>query len=146
MAGAVVVDASLAVQWAIVEPLRPEARALLLAWDRDQVVRLVPSLFLSELNSPLLKLRRQGLITIEEAEQARDEVLAAVEVVNDSRELTRRALAIADGLSLRVAYDSLYAALAEAEGCELWTADERFYNTARARFAFVHWLGEIVEP
>ena len=146
MAASVVVDISLAVKWAIPKQLRPEARALLLTWERDQVARLVPSLFLSEPNSPLLKLRRQGLITLSEAERARADVLSAVQVVPDSVELTLRALAIADGLRLRVANDSLYAALAEAEVCELWTADERFRNAAQGRFPWVHWLGEVARP
>lgn len=63
MAGAVVVDTSLATKWILEEPLTQAARGMLLAWERNQVVRLVPSLFLSELNVPLLRLRRQGLIT-----------------------------------------------------------------------------------
>ena len=142
MPGTVVVDVSLAVKWAIVEPLRAEARALLIAWEREQVARLVPSLFLSELNTPLLRLRRQGMITLEDAQQAKAAVLAAVQVVPDSLDLTARALTIADGLGLRAAYDSLYAGLAESRGCQFWTADESFWNAARARFQFVHWLGE----
>lgn len=146
MAGTVVVDASLAVKWALEEPFTQQARDLLLVWEQAQVMRLVPSLFLSEVNSPLLKLRREALITFAEANRARDDILAAVRAFPDSSQLTRRALAIADSLGLRVANDSLYVALAEARGCELWTADERYFNAARPRFPRVHWVGEVPHP
>lgn len=142
MSGTVVVDASLATKWVLPEPYRVEARNLLLDWERDGTARLVPSLFLSEVNSPLLRLRRQALITPADARRAFGDLLAAITVRPDEPTLASRAFAIADGLGMRAAYDSLYIALAEREGCELWTADERLYNAVRASYPFVHWVGE----
>ncbi len=143
MSGSVVVDASLAIKWVLVEPYRAQARALLIDWERDEVDRLVPLLFLSELNTPLLKLRRQGAITAADAGRAFGDVLAAVVLAPEDEALVRRAFAIADRLMLRTAHDSLYVALAEREGCELWTADERFFNLASPAFPFVRWVGEV---
>ena len=57
-----------------------------------------------------------------------------------------RALQLASQLSQNAAYDAHYLALAESLGCELWTADERFYRAASPSIANVRWLGEFPEP
>lgn len=146
MNGSVVVDASLAVKWVLIEPFRTEARRLLDDWEQHGVRRIVPCLFLSEINTPLLKLRREGQITLAAARLGREGILAAVTVVPDTAVITLRALEIADVLALRTAHDSLYIALAEREDCDLWTADERFYNVAHARFRLVRWIGALPPP
>jgi predicted nucleic acid-binding protein len=53
-----------------------------------------------------------------------------------------RALMLADTLGLSAAYDMHYLALAEAIGCELWTADAKFHRQAQPHFANVHLLDE----
>lgn len=68
--------------------------------------------------TPLLRRRRDATLTFTDVESARRDVLAAVTVVAEDAELAARALAIADDLALRNGYDSLYAALAEREGCD----------------------------
>jgi predicted nucleic acid-binding protein len=40
------------------------------------------------------------------------------------------------------AYDVTYLALAQLEGVELWTADERLYNAVKGKLAWVRWVGE----
>jgi predicted nucleic acid-binding protein len=146
MPDVVVVDASLAVQWAVQEPFTAEALALRAGWRQRVEQVLAPPLFLSEVNSPLLKLRRAGLLTIQGAAAAFTAVLTGVTIIPDDLPLTRRAFAIADGLNLRSAHDSLYVALAEREGAELWTADERFYNLAHTAFPIIRWVGELAAP
>jgi predicted nucleic acid-binding protein len=143
MAGAVVVDTSFAAAWGLEEPQTPVARVLLAEWEQQRVAWLAPSLFLSEINTPILKLRRLGLMTAADATRAIYNILAAVTVLPNAPELTRRAFEIADSLALRTAHDSLFVALAEQEGCELWTADERFWIAARARYPRVRWVGTI---
>ena len=39
-------------------------------------------------------------------------------------------------------YDSHYLALAETLGCDLWTADERFYRAVSPVAPNVRWVGE----
>ena len=41
-------------------------------------------------------------------------------------------------------YDCLYAALADLKNCELWTADERFFNAVKDDFPLVRLLGQSV--
>ena len=41
-------------------------------------------------------------------------------------------------------YDAMYLAAAQAEGCELWTADRRLVNAVR--LPWVRWIGEAASP
>lgn len=70
------------------------------------------------------------------------DLLAVVTLESPGSALCERALVIADELKRAAAYDTQYAALAEREGCELWTADERFWNAAKTRYPWVRWVGE----
>ncbi len=142
MSERVVVDASLAIKWVLPEANTPEARSLLIEWTRGSVTRLVPSVFFSEVNTPLLRLRRQSLITQADADRARGDLWLAVTVDGMDASLAGRAFAIADGLAQRAAYDSLHLALAEREECELWTADAALVRAARPIYPFVRLLGE----
>ena len=49
-------------------------------------------------------------------------------------------------LNQNAAYDAHYLALAQSVGCDLWTADERFYRAASPSIENVRWLGEFVAP
>jgi predicted nucleic acid-binding protein len=66
----------------------------------------------------------------------------AVKWVRQER-YTTEARALLIDLELRNAYDCMYAVLAEREGCEFWTGDERFWNVARSSFPWVRWVGEL---
>jgi predicted nucleic acid-binding protein len=43
-------------------------------------------------------------------------------------------------------YDAYYAALAEARGCEFWTADKAFWQAVRRRLKFVKYLENFKPP
>lgn len=141
MSSSVVVDPSLAVAWVVQEVHSAAARALLLTWERTRVRRIAPALFASETATALLRCARRGAINAGTASQYLAAVLSAVSLVPDDGALAARALEIAQTLNLGKAYDSLYAALAEREGCDFWTGDERFFNAARPRFPYVQWVG-----
>lgn len=142
MAGSyVVADASLAAKWVFTESFSDEARRLLRRWRRGGVERLVPALFTLELGSALLSGVRRGDITQQAVPRLHAQVLRAVDIVPDDHVLAGRAIEITQVLGLWKPYDSLYAALAEREGCDLWTGDERFFNAAKGQFAWVRWVG-----
>ncbi len=48
---------------------------------------------------------------------------------------------LAHQYGLPAAYDAHYLALAEREGCEYWTTDERLWNAVKAQLPWVRWLG-----
>lgn len=54
-----------------------------------------------------------------------------------------RARAIGEKLSTMRLYDATYAALAEVMGCDLWTADERFYNSAHHHLSYIKFVGTL---
>ena len=60
--------------------------------------------------------------------------------------LHARALQLASQLNQGAAYDAHYLALAESVGCELWTADERFYRAVSPGVDNVRWIGEFGVP
>jgi len=146
VSGDVVVDTSLAISWVLTEAQSPLALALLRSWQQADVRILVPALFASEISSALLKRRRQGLITASQAQAGIATLLGNVTVRPIDTAIAGRALEIADGLGMWKAYDSLYLALAEREGCPYWTADERFFNVAAGQFPAVRWLGAYAPP
>lgn len=141
MSGTAVVDASLAVQWVLDEPYTAEAIALLTEWERDQIARVVPCWFAAETAAVLHRRVRLGQLSLADARQALEDVLAAVTIVSDSAPIANRAIEIALSLNQSRPYDALYAALAERYACALWTADERFYNAASPAYRWVRWIG-----
>ena len=71
-----------------------------------------------------LSVRRQRL-TLEEAKLALEAIMHIGVEVTEPGGLYLRSLGLAAESGLTNAYDAQYVALAEIEGCELWTADER---------------------
>ena len=73
-----------------------------------------------------------------------DELLGraeAVVAVEEPTFLYRRSLGLAAEFGLGSTYDALYLALAESEGCEMWTADLRLCRAVDDRFSLLRCLG-----
>ncbi len=88
----------------------------------------------------------QGEFSVEEAAQLIESLLSPPLELYETPSLHRRALELSSQLRQGTAYDAHYLALAEALGCELWTADERFLRAARSLADNVRWLGDFVAP
>ena len=140
----VVVDASIAVKWVLDEPDSARARALLGAWASQGVVLLAPALLAYELANILRQQNRRNILTLDEAREGLRRVLLGGIHFDSAMPLalSTRALELADRFGLSAVYDAHYLALAEREGCEYWTADERLWNSVRAQLGWVRWLGE----
>jgi predicted nucleic acid-binding protein len=144
MISSVCVDAGVFVKVLVQENLSDVARR---QWERWTLVEkrklIAPVLFLFEVVAVLRKQVYQGRLTLKEGSVALDVLLDAnVEVVT-STALYRRAWKLADHFNRPTAYDAHYLALAEVEGCEFWTADERLYNSVKDDFPLIRWLGEL---
>ena len=139
---AVVVDASLAVKWVVPEADSEDALTLLDSWQAGGQRLLAPPLFKAEVTNVLHRKVRQGFLGREDALEADDTLLSLVGVLEPPG-LYTRALTLANELELRWTYDALYLALAEAQGCEMWTADRRFVRSVQARYGQVRWIGEV---
>jgi predicted nucleic acid-binding protein len=142
VSGSVVVDASLAVKWVLTEPYTNEAVALLTDWSSQQIAPVVPGWFACEVANVLYRRMLAGQITAADAKLGIESLMTAVTFRDVKPATATRALEIAALLVQQATYDAQYAALAEREGCELWTADERFWRAAQGHFAWIRWIGQ----
>ena len=97
---------------------------------------LAPDLFLAEIANALVSAERQGRIRAGESAVFLIDVLSAAPALHLTPALLVRGMEIA--LATRHAvYDCLYLALAEREGCELVTADDKLVRNLRPSFPFI---------
>ena len=107
---------------------------------------LAPALFASEAGNALTQRMRLGQLDLPSAQRALRDLFVAVVIVPADAQLAERALELTQLLSLAVVYDAVYAALAEREGAEFWTADHRFYAAARPILPWVRFVAEAPSP
>ncbi len=147
-----VLDASGAAAFALIdEKHHKAARTCLATLGAQGAAFIAPPLFESEVDSILR--RRVFLKTLSpDAAAAALAVIEALQVAIIYAAATRPlARAIGEALNQMRVYDATYAALAQGRGCELWTADERFYNAATdegrgGALPFVRFIGAMVKP
>ncbi|MBI3961872.1 MAG: type II toxin-antitoxin system VapC family toxin [Deinococcus sp.] len=146
MSDSVVVDASLAVKWVLKEPYTVEAMALLAEWERQQCRILAPSLLAFEVANALYKRVSRGELALDVVKRALDDFLPVGPALSREPATHRRAFELAHQFSRPTSYDAHYLALAERQGCECWTADERLWNAVREKLSWVRWIGEYHPP
>ena len=117
------VDASTAVKWYFEEEHSDAATRLL---DPAHIL-LAPDLLIAEFANVAWKYVRRGDATVAEARRALDALLSVPLDLHASETVMPLAFDIACE-TRRTAYDSIYLALAQTQGCRLVTADRRFYN------------------
>jgi predicted nucleic acid-binding protein len=139
----VVVDVSLALKWVLQEDFTAEAEALHSMWQHTDTQPVVPSWFACEAANALHQQVYRGYKTVRAVQTALRVLLRSVEVRDYDPALSLRAIEIASQVGQRQSYDSHYVALAEHEGCELWTADRGFWTAAAPRFPQVNWVGNV---
>jgi predicted nucleic acid-binding protein len=137
----VCVDASLGLKLVLPEKDSRRAHELWEQWVRQDRVILAPPLFLYEGASVIRGHVYRGLLTAERGDFAFQSYKAqGVSLISPS-ELHERAWAVAKRLNQPKVYDSYYLALAEIVDGEFWTADERLYNSTRAQYPRIRWMG-----
>lgn len=121
----VLVDSALAIRRDFVEEGRTELMA--------------PALLLYEVANGLLMAARRRRITLEQAEASLSDFAEMGILLVAPPPSTMVRLAVELGLT---AYDAAYLALAQAQGCPLWTADRDLFEAASPRLPWVRWLGD----
>ncbi len=131
-----VLDSSVALKWVLAEP--DSARAIRLRDEYKNGIHalLAPDLFTPEIANALASAERQGRIKSGESAILLHDVIRAAPAIHPTPPLLLRAMALAIA-TRRAVYDCIYLALAEAEGCELVTADDQFARGLRATFPFI---------
>lgn len=142
MNGYVVVDASLAIKWVLKEPYAEQALALAEEWAAAGTRPSAPCLLLVEATNVLHRRAMLGHISLSQAGQLLAGLLDMGIEIRESPQIHFRAMELARELQRPAVYDTHYLALADILGCDLWTADERFFNSVKQRQPRIRWLGE----
>jgi len=134
-----VVDASVAVIWAVPDEKSELADAIFEQYSLGQLSFAAPTLWPYEIANALSRAVARGRITTDEGEGGLGMLLRLEVEWTGFEELVTRAweLALARGLTV---YDASYIALAEARECDLYTCDARLAQAA-GDLVPVHLLG-----
>lgn len=127
----VVVDASLALRWVLADEKEASVDALLEQWLTSLTEMIAPPLFHAEVTNALYLSLKRNRLTLDEAALALKGIMQLGVQLSEPTDLYFKSLRIAVTYSISNAYDAIYLALAEIEGCELWTADERLAAIVR---------------
>ena len=138
----IVVDASVAAKWLLVETHSEKALALVVDASGAKQAIVAPSLLPFEVANILRQRMIRKTLTLADADRLMVQFLAFPVTLILPEGLSRRALAIADTLGLQAAYDAHYLALTERLGCDFWTDDQRLLRLVARRFPFVRWIGD----
>ena len=139
-----VLDASVAIKWAIPsarEPFTDASLRLLKSYVDGEVEFIVPDVFWAEVGNVLWTGTKQRRWRQDEAEAVAADMRARDFPTVSSLILLPEALRIAFGYD-RAVYDCLYVALAVQSKTGLITADERLANALAAHLP-VKWLGAL---
>ncbi len=131
-----VLNASVALKWHFPqEPYALQALELLSDWSEGFVEFVAPDIFFAEIAHALVRAVRRARLSSTEVGTVLQDLLALPIHLQPSHLLVPRALEIALAYQ-QSAYDCLYVALAEREGVELWTGDEKLVNALGAHLSF----------
>ncbi len=136
-----VLDSNVALKWVLTEADSDKARLLRVEFQNQIHDLLAPDVFPVEVAHGLTKAERRGIIQTGGADRLLTNVLATPPQFYPYLLLLKRAIEIASRARVGV-YDCLYVALAEREGCELVTADDRLVRALQPNFAFITALAD----
>jgi predicted nucleic acid-binding protein len=125
----IVLDASVAAKWLLVEVDSDKADALSRAWTAKRVGLLAPEILPAEVASALWKRVMRGLVPSGEAIRLQREFSDLAIPLYPVKELVDLALQLALQFRHSV-YDGLYLALARQTGADFVTADARLVSLA----------------
>jgi predicted nucleic acid-binding protein len=131
-----VLDSNVALKWVLRESDSDKARQLRADYQQQIHQLLAPDVFPIEVAHALARSERRGIITPAQGPIFLADILASQPKLDPYVPLLWRAYAISSQARIGV-YDCLYVALAEREGCELLTADERLIRTLQPTFTFI---------
>jgi predicted nucleic acid-binding protein len=142
MGNIVVIDASLAVMWAVPENYSVQALRLAETWGEEETRLLAPCLLLTEVTNALFKRIVRKEMDLVKTIEALEVILAFGIEIHEEAGLHTLAIELSLKLGQSATYDAHYLALALIRECPLWTGDRRFHQAAKKSFPQVHWVGE----
>ncbi len=137
-----VLDSCVGIKWAVVETDTAHARRLRADHVNSVHELIAPDIFPVEVGHALTRAERQGRISRFQAIVLWWDVMRTVPALEPYLPLMPRAIELSSQFRIGV-YDCLYVALAEREGCELVTADDRLVKSLQPHFPFVIGLAAV---
>jgi len=133
----VCVDASVVVKWLVDEEDSEAALDVLERWGQAGTALIAPPLLEFEIYSVLRRLLFHERLSRERAREAIDYFHALEIETRTASLLLRRAWELSERFARPTTYDSVYVALAEIEGCPLYTCDRRLLNAVSRSLPWV---------
>jgi predicted nucleic acid-binding protein len=137
-----VLDASVALSWVMPRPLTSKALALRDDFRNHIHELIAPSTFGAEVASGLTKAERQKLIPVGDGVHLLADILRTSPLLHAYDSFLFRATEISSTIRSGL-HDCLYIALAEREGCEFVTVDDKLLKNVQKDFPFVIHLGTV---
>jgi predicted nucleic acid-binding protein len=137
-----VLDSSVGFKWVVPELHSDKSLRLRDDYRNGLVELIAPDIFLVEVAHALTRAERQKRITPAQGALALADMMSTQPQLFGYIPLLPRAYQISSDRNVGV-YDCLYLALAEREGCELVTADDRMLKNLQPHFAFMVSLGSL---
>jgi predicted nucleic acid-binding protein len=140
-----ILDSNIALKWVLAEPDSSTATQLRSDFQKGTHDLLAPDVFPIEVAHALTRAERQGRIVAGQAQLLWADVMLTPPRLEPSGVLLPRAIQISSIQRIGV-YDCLYVALAEREGCELVTADDKLLKGLQPAFSFISPLSALAPP
>ena len=137
-----VLDSSVAFKWVVVEALTDKARRLRDEFRQGLHEWIAPDVFPIEVAHALTRAERQGRINPPEASILLADVLLTCPRLHVYVSSLSHAVAISSQARVGV-YDCLYVVLAQREGCEFLTADDRLIRVLQPSYPFITALSSL---
>jgi predicted nucleic acid-binding protein len=131
-----VLDSSVAFKWEVAEAYADKAIRLRDDFRKGVHAFIAPDVFPVEVAHALTRAERQGRVATADGWRLWQGILADAPILYSTPSLMPRAYAISSATRQGV-YDCIYIALAEREGCELITADEKLVRNLQPFFPFI---------
>ena len=136
----VCVDAGLVIKLVTPEEDSHLAELLFCQWKQDGTNMIAPVFAPAEVDSVLRKKVVRGLILQKVANEAFRLACELPIEIDNTTTCRKRAWEIAERFQFATVYDAIYLALAEAKGCEFWTADQTLYDQIKKHVPYVRFL------
>lgn len=136
----VCVDASLVLTLLLSDERSENVEALWSQWRREQIMPFGPPLLYAEVPSVLRRAVFYGRLTSQAGDLTFENFCELGIAISTQTNLHLLAWELAKTHNRPRAYDTMYLAAAQAEGCDLWTGDRRLVNAVD--LSWVRWLGQ----
>jgi predicted nucleic acid-binding protein len=131
-----VLDSRVALKWVLAEADSAKALDVRTKFQKQLHELLSPDIFFAECAHALARAERKAIIKQGEAAVLLGDILSTPPDLHGYLALMPRAVEIASDMRCGF-YDCLYIALAEREGCELLTSDQKMVAHLPAQFPFI---------